>query len=32
MLQYRPHCTHAGYVATAADLERAIDEALEAYA
>jgi uncharacterized protein len=31
MLQYRPHCTHAGYVATAADLERAIDEALEAY-
>ncbi len=31
MLQYRPHCTHAGHVATAADLERAIDEALEAY-
>ncbi|MBC7728224.1 MAG: VWA domain-containing protein [Microbacteriaceae bacterium] len=32
MLQYRPHCTHASHVATAADLERAIDEALEAYA
>jgi len=31
MLQYRPHCTHAGHCATAADLERAIDEALEAY-
>jgi uncharacterized protein with von Willebrand factor type A (vWA) domain len=31
MLQYRPHCTHAGHVATAVDLERAIDEALEAY-
>lgn len=31
MLQYRPHCTHASHVATAADLERAIDEALEAY-
>lgn len=32
MLQYRPHCTHASQVATAADLERAIDEALDAYA
>jgi len=32
MLQYRPHCTHVGHVASAADLERAIDEALEAYA
>lgn len=31
MLQYRPHCTHASHCATAADLERAIDEALEAY-
>jgi uncharacterized protein len=32
MLQYRPLCSHASHVATAADLERAIDEALEAYA
>ena len=31
MLQYRPHCTHASHCATASDLERAIDEALEAY-
>ena len=32
MLQYRPHCTHVSHCATAADLERAIDEALESYA
>ena len=32
MLQYRPHCSHLSHCATAADLERAIDEALEAYA
>ena len=31
MLQYRPHCSHVSHCATAADLERAIDEALEAY-
>jgi len=31
MLQYRPHCTHASHCATASDLERAIDEALDAY-
>jgi uncharacterized protein len=32
MLQYRPHCTHVSHCATASDLERAIDEALESYA
>ena len=31
MLQYRPFCTHAAHVATAADIERAIDEMLTAY-
>jgi uncharacterized protein len=31
MLQYRPHCTHVTHCASALDLERAIDEALEAY-
>ena len=31
LLQYRPFCTHLGHAATAADLERAIDEALSAY-
>lgn len=31
MLQYRPHCTHVSHCATANDIERAIDEALEAY-
>jgi hypothetical protein len=32
MLQYRPLCTHVTHCASAADLERAIDEALQAYA
>lgn len=32
MLQYRPLCSHVSYCASAADLERVIDEALEAYA
>lgn len=32
MLQYRPLCTHLAHCASAADLERAIDEALAAYA
>lgn len=32
ILRYRPFCTHLAHSATAADLERAIDEALEAYA
>ena len=31
LLQYRPFCTHVSHCATASDLERAIDEALEAY-
>jgi hypothetical protein len=31
MLQYRPYCTYAGHVATAIDIERAIDEMLSAY-
>ncbi len=31
MLQYRPLCTHVTHCASAADLERAIDEALQAY-
>lgn len=31
MLRYRPYCTHVSHCATAADLERAIDEALAAY-
>ncbi len=31
LLQYRPFCTHLSHAATAADLERAIDEALSAY-
>lgn len=31
MLQYRPHCTSMSHCATAADLERTLDEALEAY-
>jgi len=31
MLQYQPFCTQASHVASAADLERAIDEALSAY-
>ena len=31
LLEYRPFCTHLGHAATAADLERAIDEALSAY-
>ena len=31
LLQYRPFCTHLSHCATAADLERAIDQALEAY-
>ena len=31
MLRYRPFCTSMSHCATAADLERAIDEALEAY-
>jgi len=32
MLQYRPLCTHVTHCASASDLERAIDEALQAYA
>ena len=32
MLQYRPLCTHVSHCASASDLERAIDEALQAYA
>jgi uncharacterized protein with von Willebrand factor type A (vWA) domain len=32
ILRYRPFCTHMVHSATAADLERAIDEALQAYA
>jgi uncharacterized protein with von Willebrand factor type A (vWA) domain len=32
MLQYRPLCTHLTHCASATDLERAIDEALAAYA
>ena len=31
LLQYRPFCTHLSHCATAVDLERAIDQALEAY-
>ncbi len=31
MLQYRPLCSHVSYCANALDLERVIDEALEAY-
>ena len=31
MLQYRPLCTHVTHCASAADRERAIDEALQAY-
>ena len=31
MLQYQPHCTHMSYCATALDLERALDEVLQAY-
>ncbi len=31
LLEYRPFCTHLGHAATAADLEKAIDEALSAY-
>lgn len=31
LLQYRPFLTHLSHCATAADVERAIDEALEAY-
>ena len=31
LLQYRPFCSHLSHAATAADLERAIDEALAAY-
>ncbi len=31
MHQYRPLCTHVSHCASASDLERAIDEALEAY-
>ncbi len=31
MLQYRPYCTSMSHCATAADLERTLDEALEAY-
>ena len=31
LLQYRPFCNHLAHAATAADLERAIDEALSAY-
>lgn len=31
MLQYQPFCTQASHVTSAADLERAIDEALAAY-
>ena len=32
MLQYRPLCTHLSQCASASDIERAIDEALQAYA
>ena len=32
MLQYRPLCTHLSHCASASDIERAIDEALQAYA
>jgi uncharacterized protein len=32
MLRYRPLCTHVSHCASASDLERAIDEALQAYA
>jgi uncharacterized protein with von Willebrand factor type A (vWA) domain len=32
MLQYRPLCSHLTHCASAADLDRAIDEALGAYA
>ncbi len=32
MLQYRPLCSHVSHCSTAADLERAIDDALQAYA
>lgn len=31
MLRYRPYCTSLTHTATAADLERTLDEALEAY-
>ena len=31
MLRYRPYCTHLVHCATAADLERAMDEILSAY-
>ncbi|AMM23611.1 vWA domain-containing protein [Variovorax sp. PAMC 28711] len=31
MLRYHPYCTSMSYCATAADLERTLDEALEAY-
>ncbi len=31
LLRYRPFCSHVSHCATAADLERAIDEALSAY-
>ncbi|ARU06487.1 hypothetical protein CCO03_19105 [Comamonas serinivorans] len=31
MLRYRPYCTSMSHCATAADLERVLDEALEAY-
>ena len=31
MLRYQPFCSHVTHCASAADLERAIDEALEAY-
>lgn len=31
MLRYRPHCTSVSHCASAADLERALDEALAAY-
>lgn len=32
MLRFRPYCNHVTHCASAGDLERAIDEALEAYA
>jgi len=31
MLKYAPFCTHVAHVATVTDLERAVDEVLEAY-
>lgn len=32
MLRYRPYCAHLSHCATVADLERAVDEVLQAYA